>query len=193
MKASLSSTSIMLFAIAIAIAMAMEMVHAFMTSPLPQHAFLMKNRVPVPSHGGSYFPLYYRYKPPVDTDYLIDEPNSKLKGGGFETEMTRPVNNTSEIEIVPPIDNTFGSEFVPIENTYGIELMGGDKMNKDGLTGKGIKVAVIDSGIDETHEGFEGKVKVVDFYNVTNDEDDLKSYFEESEKYHGTHVAGTIQ
>ena len=86
------------------------------------------------------------------------------------------------------------NEFVPIDNTYGIELTGGKEMNKQGFTGDGIKVAVIDSGIDKNHSGFkDGKVEVVDFYNVTNNDDDLKSYFEDSLKFHGTHVAGTIQ
>jgi hypothetical protein len=66
---------------------------------------------------------------------------------------------------------------------FGIRLTGGPELNRDGYTGKGIKVAVIDSGIDKTHPGFrEGKVKVGKKF-----EDDG------SLKYHGTHVAGTIQ
>ena len=70
--------------------------------------------------------------------------------------------------------------------TADVKLTGGGQLRKDGYTGKGIKVAVIDSGIYSNHIGFGKKVKIG------------KSYVEEeggesSLKYHGTHVAGTIQ
>merc|ERR1712038_1024720 len=62
-------------------------------------------------------------------------------------------------------------------------LTGGAKLRKDGLTGKGVKVAVIDSGVDAAHRGFQGRVtRKVWFRGGTPlSEDD-----------HGTHVAGTI-
>lgn len=65
----------------------------------------------------------------------------------------------------------------------GIKLTGGAKLRAEGLTGKGVKVAVIDSGVDEQHEGFEGKVtqQVWFLYGTPLSQDD-----------HGTHVAGTI-
>jgi subtilisin family serine protease len=44
------------------------------------------------------------------------------------------------------------------ELPLGILLTGGEKLRAEGLTGKGIKVAVIDSGVDDTHPGFNGKV-----------------------------------
>merc|ERR1712038_1636041 len=40
----------------------------------------------------------------------------------------------------------------------GIVITGGLKLRSDGLTGKGVRVAVIDSGVDANHEGFDGKV-----------------------------------
>ena len=64
-----------------------------------------------------------------------------------------------------------------------IQLTGGAKLRQDGKTGKGIKVAVIDSGIDAEHPGFNGQVKQqIWFRGGTPLEQD----------YHGTHVAGTI-
>lgn len=65
----------------------------------------------------------------------------------------------------------------------GIQLTGGAKLRAEGLTGKGVKVAVIDSGVDAEHVGFEGMVKQqVWFLSGTPlSQDD-----------HGTHVAGTI-
>jgi len=65
----------------------------------------------------------------------------------------------------------------------GIQLTGGVKLRADGLTGKGVKVAVIDSGVDRRHPGFNGMVTHQSWFRrgTPLDEDD-----------HGTHVAGTI-
>ena len=65
----------------------------------------------------------------------------------------------------------------------GIILTGGLKLRGDGLTGKGVRVGVIDSGVDAEHPGFNGRVtKQMWFrYGSPLSEDD-----------HGTHVAGTI-
>jgi len=65
----------------------------------------------------------------------------------------------------------------------GIKLTGGVKLRADGLTGKGVKVAVIDSGVDAAHRGFQGRVTKQTWfrYGTPLSEDD-----------HGTHVAGTI-
>ena len=65
----------------------------------------------------------------------------------------------------------------------GIQLTGGIRLRSMGLLGQGVKVAVIDSGIDKDHPGFRGKVV-------------HKTWYREgtplSEDDHGTHVAGTI-
>jgi major intracellular serine protease len=65
----------------------------------------------------------------------------------------------------------------------GIKLTGGVELRKANLTGKGIKVAVIDSGVDAEHPSFNGMVKqqVWFRYGTPLEEGD-----------HGTHVAGTI-
>lgn len=65
----------------------------------------------------------------------------------------------------------------------GIQLTGGKKLRAEGLTGKGIRVAVIDSGVDDQHPGFDGKVVQQRWFRwgtPLSDDD------------HGTHVAGTI-
>uniref|UniRef100_A0A7S4J354 subtilisin n=1 Tax=Odontella aurita TaxID=265563 RepID=A0A7S4J354_9STRA len=66
---------------------------------------------------------------------------------------------------------------------FGIRLTGGEKLREAGLTGKNVQVAVIDSGVDETHPAFGDKVKLQKWfrYGTPLEEDD-----------HGTHVAGTI-
>ena len=77
---------------------------------------------------------------------------------------------------------------------FGIRLTGGPELNRDGYTGKGIKVAVIDSGIDKNHPGFNGKVTKIKEPKSEKEVVYGKTPFvTDSLKYHGTHVAGTIQ
>lgn len=66
----------------------------------------------------------------------------------------------------------------------GIKLTGGEKLRKDGLTGKGVKVGVIDSGVAAQHPGFNGKVVKQHW---------LRRGTPLMYDDHGTHVAGTIQ
>lgn len=66
---------------------------------------------------------------------------------------------------------------------FGVILTGGQELHKKGLDGTGVRVAVIDSGIDEKHPGFENKVVRKVWY---------RSGTPLSEDDHGTHVAGTI-
>ena len=65
----------------------------------------------------------------------------------------------------------------------GAILTGAARLRAMGLRGQGVKVAVIDSGIDAEHQGFDGKVVGKTWYREGTplSEDD-----------HGTHVAGTI-
>lgn len=65
----------------------------------------------------------------------------------------------------------------------GIKITGGVKLRDQGYTGKGVKVAVIDSGVDKDHPGFNGKVVKQEWY---------RSGTPLSRDYHGTHVAGTV-
>jgi len=69
------------------------------------------------------------------------------------------------------------------ELPLGILLTGGQKLRNSSLDGKGVKVAVIDSGVDKAHPGFAGQVKKQVWYRKGTplEEDD-----------HGTHVAGTV-
>lgn len=65
----------------------------------------------------------------------------------------------------------------------GARLHGAYKLRRDGLTGHGVRVAIIDSGIDHKHPGFHDKVITKRWfrYGTSLQKDD-----------HGTHVAGTI-
>lgn len=62
----------------------------------------------------------------------------------------------------------------------GVQLTGGARLRSLGLLGQGVKVAVIDSGIDKDHKAFGGKVVEQKWY---------RSGEPLSESDHGTHVA----
>jgi hypothetical protein len=84
------------------------------------------------------------------------------------------------------------------------DLMGVDKLHKEGITGKGIKIGVLDTGIDYNHPALKDAFKVgYDFVDDDNDpmettyEDWLKSGKTENtgrpySTDHGTHVSGII-
>lgn len=79
----------------------------------------------------------------------------------------------------------FPEEFSPEEYISPARLIGADRLWEKGIDGRGVKVAVIDSGIDKNHPDLVGKV--VAEKNFLSDEitaDDLLG--------HGTMVAGII-
>ncbi|MFF5247742.1 S8 family serine peptidase [Streptosporangium sp. NPDC000095] len=87
------------------------------------------------------------------------------------------------------------------ESTWGIEKIGADRVREErGLTGDGVRVAVLDTGVDIAHPDLTGKL-------VTDDASDPSypgGWIEfgpdgrpvpsspHDSSYHGTHVAGTI-
>ena len=84
-------------------------------------------------------------------------------------------------------------------------LIGVDKLRNEGITGEGIKVGVIDTGIDYNHPDLKDNYKGGHDY-IDNDDDPMETTYEDWLKsgadeyigttsyytYHGTHVAGTI-
>jgi len=84
-----------------------------------------------------------------------------------------------------PNPTVLRTPFTPslVEEPFGIQLAGAKKMHQSGLTGKGIKVAVLDSGIDNKHPLFHGKVIRKQWF---------RGGIPLNEADHGTHVAGTI-
>lgn len=66
-------------------------------------------------------------------------------------------------------------------DAWGIAAIGADR---SGLTGAGVTVAVLDTGIDENHPAFKGKVKI-----VARDYTDSGGV---DKNGHGTHCAGTF-
>lgn len=90
--------------------------------------------------------------------------------------------HSASLEANPKFDVGFDASD-PNKLPLGARLHGARKLREDNLTGAGVRVAVIDSGIDYAHPGFHDKVRVKRWFRhgTPLEEDD-----------HGTHVAGTI-
>jgi len=72
-----------------------------------------------------------------------------------------------------------------LDNTWGVKRIGAGTVHDGGNKGTGVKVAVIDSGVDYNHPDLAGRV-VGGYDFVNSDTDPL------DDNGHGTHVAGTV-
>ncbi|RXI95573.1 peptidase S8 [Anaerobacillus alkaliphilus] len=71
---------------------------------------------------------------------------------------------------------------------WGVPRVQSPEANNLGFTGKGIKVAILDTGIDRNHEDLSANVK--GGFSVFTDTANSDPYYDGSG--HGTHVAGTV-
>jgi subtilisin family serine protease len=108
-----------------------------------------------------------------DLEYIPGSSPTIVTNNADDVVYATPAFKRAETFVTKP-------DVVPL----GIKLHGGDKLRAEGLTGKGVKVAVIDSGVAAAHPDFDGQVVQQTWYRRGGSlmQDD-----------HGTHVAGTIQ
>jgi hypothetical protein len=72
-----------------------------------------------------------------------------------------------------------------LDDSWGVKRIGSGDVHDIGNTGDGVKVAIIDTGIDYTHADLDANyIDGYDFVNKDNDPMD--------DSGHGTHVAGTV-
>lgn len=72
---------------------------------------------------------------------------------------------------------------------YGVKMINATKMWEKGYTGKGVTIAVIDTGCDASHPALAGRI--MGGKNFTTDDNSNPNIFTDYQG-HGTHVAGTI-
>ena len=91
----------------------------------------------------------------------------------------------SDNAIIPPPVKKYRveREQFKVDLPLGIKLTGGEKLRSEGKTGQGVRVAVIDDGVDAEHPEFNGRVLQQRWFRYGTPL---------SESDHGTHVAGTI-
>jgi subtilisin family serine protease len=119
-------------------------------------------------------------------------PRGQLKKLAREPGV-RKVETDAKLHIFDHVGNTGDFEY---ENAWGVEHIGTYPVHQAGIDGTGVKVAVIDTGIDYIHDDPDDSPYVVDpefngiyaggydFFH--NDDDPL------DDNGHGTHVSGTL-
>lgn len=134
---------------------------------------------------------------------MISTAGSVLKTANTEVsfEYTNAVNGISlktkrwvveEIKKLPYVKKVFNNVEVKALDEPSNKVINADKVwNEFGSTGQGIKIAVIDTGIDYLHPdlgtGFGQNFKVLGGYDFFNNDPDPMD-----DNGHGTHVAGII-
>jgi len=116
-------------------------------------------------------------------------PLSKHPYGFFITQV--PANKIIDLlssDFVKRID--IAEEISYPQNNQASKLVNADKVWLNGWTGKGVKVAVLDSGLDTNFVGTELPVSIQkkDYSNYPNLDDDI----ENKVTGHGTHVTGIV-
>ncbi|RIX50059.1 serine protease [Paenibacillus nanensis] len=119
-------------------------------------------------------------------------------------EVTLPANQIPELASIPGVVSIYENRTyyaLPVDNTdeagyemEPLEQIGVDQAWLEGLTGEGLKVGVIDTGVDYLHPDLAGAYKGgYDSYSNDNDPyEDVPHGSTYAGTSHGTHVAGTI-
>jgi subtilisin len=119
--------------------------------------------------------------------------------GEFSDEALETLRNSSAVRYVEEngemralgvaADQEFSAQAQDVP--YGIDLTGATDAQAGGVTGDGITVAVVDTGIDPSHEDLEANI----VGGYATDEAECSDNCEEpwaDDQGHGTHVSGTV-
>ncbi|MBC8468184.1 MAG: S8 family peptidase [Planctomycetes bacterium] len=143
----------------------------FRQTPGPSEQALVR------SHGGA---IKYSY-------HLVPAIAASIPEPAIEGLRRNP--NVTYIE---PVIKVYAVD-AELDNTWGVKHIGVGTVHESGNTGAGVKVAIIDTGIDYTHPDLDDNCTdenddgIIDGYDFVNDDDDPMD-----DAGHGTHVAGTV-
>lgn len=136
----------------------------------------------------------------------------KIKGTDIpkllESGVVRTIWSDYEVNVELPVENSekLKSEGISPLMAQSVPLIGASELHKEGITGKGIKVGVLDTGIDYNHPDLKSRYKG-GYDAVERDDDPMETTYSDwknsgkpefsangSSYYtsHGTHVSGTI-
>ncbi|RBP88253.1 Fn3 domain-containing protein [Cytobacillus firmus] len=120
----------------------------------------------------------------------------------LESDEVKAVWSDLEVQVEPPVTEQQKSQD-KAEPNRTITFPGIEKLHQEGFTGEGVKVGILDTGIDYNHPDLKGAYKGgYDF--VDNDNDPMETTYDDWVKagkpygvrayytQHGTHVAGII-
>jgi subtilisin len=96
-----------------------------------------------------------------------------------------------EFSLIRPVASEKASLREP--NTWGLETMGIPELWNEGLSGRGVRVAHLDTGVDTTHPALRNAVfQFAEFDRAGREKLGSPPSESDTEDAHGTHTAGTI-
>jgi subtilisin family serine protease len=105
-----------------------------------------------------------------------------------DRDDVREVHPPAQLELVAPVANAPATPSPGID--WGLQAIGIPELWSQGLTGKGVGVAHLDTGVDASHPALAGRV--VAFVEFDNQGNSLPGKQPYDSGNHGTHTAGTI-
>ena len=137
---------------------------------------------------------YLEPKIPIGIEHTYDSTNGRFRGysGRFSLDILENIRRSSDVAYVERDTMVYTSELqrdapwglARVSHREGLALDTFNKYVYEETGGEGIKVFVIDTGINVGHNDFEGRA----LWGVTIPEGDV----DEDGNGHGTHCAGTI-
>ena len=125
----------------------------------------------------------------------IELPRARLKGLAAAPHV-RGVELDGTVTILEPVLSAAATGDLEYDNAWGVEHIGAKPVHDAGIRGQGIRVAVIDTGIDYIHDDPDDLPYVVDPEFSSNYRGGYDFFNNDADPFddhgHGTHVAGIL-